>query len=899
MPEWKPEISRCLQPLRLPPAREAAIADELAQLLDDEYHRSLAAGATEREAREIACEALTGGKLVEELRRAEQPQVDSPQPGEMRGGSFLGDFRQDFRYAARVLAKSPGFTSLAVLSLALGIGGNAAMFGIVSAVLIRPLPYAHPDRLVRADNSGYYPPGGLVSLQQGSRTMDIAGYDPGVDLSLTGQADAVRLTGSVVSANLFAVLNVAPQAGRLFAPGDDQPGRDRLVILSDAVWRNTFGGDRGAIGRSIKLGGIDRQIAGIMPAGFAFPDAKTQFWIPLRLDPRDQTAYWAVGFMPVLGRLRDGITLDQAQREIQALSRSMISLYPYPMGRDFNRKATVVPLQEFLVSGVKTRLLVLQCAIGLVLLIACVNVASLLLARGSTRQKEMALRVALGAARGRLVRQLLTESVTLALAGGAAGIGLAFAAFSVLRLALPATTAGLSSVHLGWQELVFAAVLSVFTGIAFGLAPAASASRNNLASIIRAGGQRSGGQAKATLRSILIAGEVALAVVLAIGAGLLIKSLWLLVQVNPGFQAQRVLTLRVSPNQSLCRERPACVSFYDELLRRVTNLSGVYDAAAANTLPLASEIPALPLQIEGQPYVPSERAAPMFWAGAVTPGYFRLMRIGIVQGRAFTAADSEKSAPVAIVNASMARHYWPGENPVGKSIRVVFEDRWRTVVGVAADVRQYDLSGRSPDYIHGALYMPYPQAMDKDHQLPAAMSLIVETGADGGDVAPRIRSLIRDLNPNAPLSDIRSMESLVDDSTQQSRSMTWLFACFAAAALTLAAIGTYGVVSYSTTQRTFEIGVRVALGASKREILRSVLAQSLRLVLTGLAVGLAASLALTRMLSAFLYDTAPADLETFLVVSALLIAVALLAGYIPARRAATLDPLTALRVEPL
>ncbi len=896
---WREEIRRRLKGLRLPPAREADIIEELAQHLEDEYERALAGGAGDTEARQQALASLHDtGRLAKELLAVERTVRAEPVIPGKAPGNILADLWQDLRYAARAFRRNPGFTALAVLSLALGIGGNASMFNILSAVLIRPLPYLEPGRLVQAANTGYYPPGGLVALQQQSRTMDVAGCSPGLDLNLTGQGvEAWRLTGSAVSANLFRVLGVEAHLGRIFHHGDDQAGKDNLVILSHSLWRERFGADPSVIGHTITLGGVDRQVVGIMPPRFAFPDAATQFWIPLHLDPRDQSAYWAQGFLPIVARLRAGTTLAQAQSEIRSLSREMIALYPYPMGRNFNAEATVIPLQEFLVTNIRTRLIVLQCAIGLVLLIACVNVANLLLARATSRQKEMALRTALGAGRGRIIRQVLTESVLLGLAGGALGVVLAGWGTSVFKLVLPADAATWSDFTIGWQVLLFTGGLSVLTGLAFGLAPAFMAFGQDLAGMIKTGGQRSAGTARARFRSALIVAEVALAVVLSVGAGLLVRSLWRLAQVNPGFQPQHIVTLRVSPNQSLCRERARCITLYEELLRRAQSVPGVYEVAAANTLPLSDSIPTIPVVVEGHPYVPSERTAPLFWTGAVSPGYFRLMHIPILSGKGFTAADGDKSAPVVIVSTATARRYWPGQDPVGKHIRLVFEERWRTVVGVAGDVCQYDLANHAPDYIAGAMYMPYSQSAESSRQLPAAMTLIVRTGAEPSDVVSAIRELVRDLNPNVPVSEVRTMESLVAASTRQSRSIAWLFVSFAGIALLLAAIGAYGVVSWSTAQRTFEIGVRVALGAPRRAIYALVLGQSLRLVISGLGVGVLASFALTRMLAAFLYATASWDVLTFSCVSALLVAVALLAGYFPARRAAGVDPLTALRTE--
>ena len=896
-PNWRDEVAKRLASLRLPPEREAEIIDELSGHLEDDLRRLRASGVDESEALEIALEELNGKPaLAEAIRSTERKAPAEITLGTPKSGP-VGDFWRDLRYALRTFRRTPGFTALAVLSLGLGIGGNAAMFGILNAVLIRPLPYANPDRLVHADHSGYYPPGGLVALQRESRTMELAGYTPGLELNLTGQGEPWRLRGSAVSANLFDVLGVGVEVGRTFRPGEDEAGRDNIVILSHDLWRERFGGDPGIIGHVLEFGGVPRQVVGVAPPGFAFPNSRTGFWIPLHLDPRDATAYWARGFMPVVGRLRTGATLSHAQQEILSVTTEMLRQFPYPMGRDWAAQMTVTPLQQYLRSNIRLELLVLQCALGLVLLIACANVAGLLLGRAISRQKEIALRVALGASRARIVKQLLTESLVLAFAGGTLGVVLAFAADAVLRTVLAGTLSGGASAGPGWQILVFAGLLSLLTGVFFGLAPALIASRQDLAHAIKSGGQRATGVARVRLRSALIIGEVALAVVLTTSAGLLMRSLWKLAQVNPGFQPEHVLTLRVSPNQSLCRRRDACVALYDELLRRAREIPGVQDAVAANTLPLSAGVPASAVKVEGLPYVPAERGAPMFWAGAVTPGYFRLMNIPILQGRALDNGDSENSAPVVVVSAATARRYWPGQNPIGKHLQLVWEDRSWTVVGVAGDVRQFDLAGGTPDYIRGAMYMSYAQAEDTDRQLPAVMALIVRTTADPTRVVSGIRDLLWQLNPNVPVDEIHSMVSLVNESTQQSRSMMWLFVGFAAVALVLASVGAYGVVSYATAQRTFEIGVRMALGAGKGNIFGSVLGQSFRLVLVGLAVGLISSLMLTRLLATFLYGTGTSDPLTLAAVCVVLTAVALLAGYAPARKAVGIDPLIALRAD--
>lgn len=864
-------------------SREADLERELRAHVELEAEEQAAAGLPSEEAAYAARRALGNATQIQEDVRIAW------------GFQRLETLLRDFHFGLRQLRRNPGFAVLAVLSLALGIGGNAAIFSVVSAVLIRPLPYRDPGELI--DIADYYPPGAIAAMQQWSRTMDLAAVSPDIQLNLTGEGQAARLVGSAVSANLFSVLGTGAALGRTFRSGEDSPGEDRLVILSHALWQERFGGDPGVIGKQILLGGISRRVVGVMAADFMFPDSTARFWIPLRLDPRDANNYWGANFTPIIGRLRPGATPQAAQKEIRRMTARVRPLFPYPMGRDWNSDATVIPLQSSLTGGLRRRLILLQCAIGLVLLIACVNVASLLLARATSRQKEMALRAALGAAPGRIVQQLLTESMVLGLTGGALGLALAYVAFSELKRMLPATTAHWSGVHLGWPVLAFVAALSLATGLAFGLAPALACRRPNLSGTLKTGGQRSAGGG-ARLRGALIAGEVALAVVLAIGAGLLIKSLWLLNGVNPGFQPQRVVVLRVSPNESLCQKREACIALYNELLDRTRQIPGVTGAAASNAVPLGGEFTALaPVDLEGHPRNPKQNVAPLLWAGAVTPGYFHALQIPILSGRGFRDSDTGQSTPVVIVSAATARRYWPGQNPIGKHLRPVWDTPWRTVVGVAGDVRQYDLAGRAPNTVSGAFYMPYPQSTNIQMRLPASMMLIVRTAVDPAQIVSSVQELVRDLNPNVPVSEVQTMESLVEASTQQSRSMVWFFACFAGVALLLAAIGAYGVVSYSTAQRTFEIGIRMAVGATRGQIFAMILRQSLRLVLVGLAIGIVISLAISRALAAFLYGVGTTDPLTYCIVCGLLIGIALVAGFVPARKAASVNPLKALRTE--
>ena len=864
--------------------QEADLERELRSDLDLEAEEQQEAGVPAEEARYRAVRSLGNPTLVkEDVRKTWR-------------WTLVEQFWQDVRYGLRGLRRSKGFTIVAALSLALGIGGNAAIFSLVNAILFQQLPFADPSRLVAV--SGYYPKGAIAALQEQSRTMNIAGYSTDSEVNLTGQGEAIRLVGSAVSANLFSVLDVNAEVGRASNSDEGQPGRDRVIVLSDVLWRRKFGGDARVVGRVVSIDGIDRQVVGVMPPGFEFPSANTQLWVPMRMDPSDSFDHWHTGFVPLIARLKPGATVAQARSEIRPLIAHAITLFPYPMAKTWNADATVDPLQQFLVSDVRSKLLVLQGAVALVLLVACANVASLLLARSAVRQKEMALRSALGADRGRIVRQLLTESVVLGFAGAVAGLALAYGLLSVSKLALPSDTPGLAAIHIDPRVVGFAVVLAAITGLAFGLVPAVSASRADLASTLRSAGRRSASSHGVRGRAALIAGEVALAVVLAVSAGLLVKSLWALAHVDPGFNPQQILTVRVTPNQSLCEERSRCVALYSQLLEHVQSVSGVSEVAATNALPLSGEVPAFPAELDGHPDVPGQTIEPMLWAGGVTPEYFSMMQTPLLRGRTFTAADRETSELVVVISAATANRFWPGENPIGKHLRPGWGDEpWRTVVGVVGDVRLYKVANAVPDWISGVVYMPYPQAVGIDKKLPSSMTLVVRTARDQQYVASEIRRIVAESNPDVPVGEVRTLAGVVASSKSQERSMMWLFLAFAGSAVLLAAVGTYGVVSFSTAQRIYEMGVRIALGATRRDLFGLVLKFSLRLVLIGLGIGVALSLAATWTLSSLLYGVSSRDPLIFTAVSLLLIGVAIVAGFVPARRAAHVDPMMALRAE--
>ncbi|HZU24735.1 MAG TPA: ABC transporter permease [Bryobacteraceae bacterium] len=816
------------------------------------------------------------------------------QSADIRGFLPLDHLMHDVRHSFRLLKKNFGFSAVAILSLALAIGGNTAVFSMVNALLIRPLPFAEPQRLVRITE--FFPAALLVWFRQQSRTMDIASVSPGVDLNVTGNGPAFHITASPVSANLFSVLGAPVAIGRAFDAHEDQPARDRVVILSHQLWTQRFNADPGVIGQTITINGIARRIVGVMPAGFAFPSARVQLWFPTVIDPRNQVKYWAGDFTPLIARLRPGATTAQARGEIRSLAAGVWHMFPWIMPRNWNANATVIPLQNDLAGDARSRLLMLLCTVGAVLVIACANVAGLLTARGEARRRELAMRAALGAGRFRIVRQLLTESVVLASAAGLLGLALGASAIRLFASVISSDIPGASRIGIDWNVAAFTAALAVLAGISFGIAPALSASRLNLLESVRTGGQRSTAAGSVAFRSWLIAGEVGLTLMLVIAAGLLVRSLYALANVNPGFNSQHVLTLRISPDSAFCKQPSACIAFYDRLLNEARAEPGVIDAAMANTVPFDGSAPDLPVDVEDHPKTP-DFPSPMFWSGAITPGYLRLMGIPLLTGRAFNASDTRESEPVILISAATARRFWPGQNAVGKHIRSAAEARWRTVIGVVADVRQFNLNNRAPGGITGAMYMPYSQAIDGDNRIPAAMNLIVKSAGAASQVGDQLRRAAVSLDPNIPVSGAQSLDSLLGDSVAHFRSTTWLFLSFAGVALILATIGIYGLVSYSVTQRAGEIGLRMALGATAGGILRMILVRSLKVTLLGLAVGLIGALVTVRALSSLLYDVAPTDPLVYALVSVFLLAVSATASLIPAWRASRIDPIRILRAE--
>ncbi len=810
--------------------------------------------------------------------------------------SFVGleRFVQDLRYAIRMYARTPVFTAISVVSLALGIGGSTAMLSLVNALLVRPLPYTQPEKLVRI--TGTYPRAAVPLFRERSRAMEIAAVSAGSESNLAGHGPAVRVTVSSASTNFLSVLGISVARGRTFQPGEDAPGRDNVVILSDTLWKDLFGGDPSAVGQVIRLNGTAREIVGILPAGFSYPSARVQLWIPMRLDPSNFVEYWGAEYMPLVARLRSGAAIGEAQGELRQLLAELRGVFPFAMPHNWNADSTAIPLQQDIMGDVRGKLIILLSAVGLVLLIACANVASLLLSRATTRRKEIALRGALGASRWRIVRQLLTESVGLALTGAGLGILVGAGGLSLFKTLLPSSLPGLAEVAIDWQIVTAASVLAVLTGLASGIAPALSASQVTVMETIKTGSQRSTSGFWTRMRGAIVVSEVALTLVLLVSAGLLIRSLYKLSDVKPGFDPSRILTVQISPNPSLCAQRAACIALYDRLLERSRAVAGVRDMAIANAVPLDGQLPTIPVVVDTQPST-SDHPADMFLLGAVSAGYLEMMRIPLLAGRYLMRSDGANAAGVAIVSASTAKHFWPAESAIGKHIRPTGSKQWRTVVGVVGDVHHATLSKGLPDWIAGAVYLPYPQAETEDGKLQAAMTLVVKVDANNGRMQSDIRQLATDLDPDVPAGRVESLEEIVSGSIGNFRSMMEVFLIFAGAAIVLAAVGIYGLMSYSVSQRTYEIGLRVAIGATREQIISLILAQGLRVSLYGVVGGIVAAIVLTRFLEALLYGVAATDSLTFAMVTALVLGVAVLASAFPAWRAARIDPVKSLRAD--
>ena len=857
--------------------------EELQHHLALEADRHIAGGVPPDAARRLAARSL--GDLTRTRERCH----------DARKTRAIEDVVRDLRYGARSLRSTPIFTLISVLTLALGIGANTAVFSIVSAALLVPLPFPEPDRLLAT--TGVYPKGAVVAMREHLAFVDVAGYVSGQEFTLTGRGEAVRVRGASVSATLLAVLAAQPALGRVFDASEDRPGRDAVVILSYDTWDKRFGRDPGIIGRPIVVDGIGREVIGVMPAAFRFPDPDLELWVPLHNDAADTPHYWAGDFMPVIGRLRAGASIAQARGELTVFQQRVRGLFPWSMPADWNRDVSFVQLQQSLVAGSQPRLILLLAAVVLVLLIACANVANLTIARVMTRSREMVLRSALGAGRGRMVRQLLTESLLLSTLGGVAGLLLAVPGLSAVQATLSDGLPRLAAVEIDWRVLAYTGAIVIGTGAALGVVAAQYLSSAQIADTLRAGGRASATGTVSRLRGLLMVGEIALASLLVVSAGLLVRSLAALSAVDPGFVSDRVTTARIMPAGEPCREAEKCLTFYRQVLDGVTSSPGVADAALVNTPPLAGSVHKRSVEIQGF-VVPAGDTAPLFWLNAVTPHYFRVLGIPLLAGSGFRDTGWLAQPRDVIVSAATAERFWKGANPIGSQLRFVGEREWRTVVGVVADIRAFDLRRSVPPWIAGTMYVPYsPHATLEDGRIPSEMTLAVTSGSAEWREAGRLRRTVAAIRADVPVSDLTPLDAAVSGAIAAPASTAGLFAVFSALALTLGIIGIYGVLGHFVSHQTREIGVRMALGATSGRILRLVIGEAAKYCVAGLAIGLGCALVLTRWITAELYGITNTDPLTYGAVAGVMTAVTLLACAIPTWRALRVDPLMALRGE--
>lgn len=810
----------------------------------------------------------------------------------------MGTLLQDLRYGIRMLARSPGFTAVAILTLALGIGANTAIFSVINEVLLRPLPFPRANDIVIIGPEWHgslssLTPGDFLDVRSQNHVFENMAGARADNMNLAGIDRPERVLGAVVTPEFFKVFGVQPRAGRGFLPGDSGPKESRAVIISDALWRRQFSANPAALGSTLTLNGDSFILVGVMPPGFNFPDS-AEVWVPPRfavpehpLRPHEDPSSWrGTHYFESYARLRPGVSLVQAQAEVTTLLEQIAKANP---GADAAAGAQVKRLQETIVGNTRPALLVLLGAVGMVLLIACANVASLMLARGAARLRELTIRRALGATRARVIRQLLTESVCLSLAGGVAGVVLASWCFGPLAALVPGDARDLVHLKLNLPLLAFAFSLSIFAGVLFGLAPAWQSSRENLNDSLKTrGSSTASASARTRAQNLLVLSEIAVALILLTGAGLLVKSFARLQSVAAGFNPLNVMTLRVSLNQAGYELPAKRAQFARQILEEISGLPGVRDAAIATRIPLNPGGSSRSFMVVGRSYPPdsqAEKVVPDYTS--ISPGFFQTLGIPFLAGRDFTARDDSSAPGAVIINYALARELWSNENPVGKLIQIGTDDKPREIVGVVADVRQHSLS--KPAF--PGMYVPYAQ------DPWTFFSVAVRGSANSSSLAGPMEVAVHHADANLPVYDVRKLEEIASRSVSDRRLQMILLGIFALLAVLLAVIGIYGVMSFTVGQRTNEIGIRMALGAQPRDVLKQVLWDGARLAGIGSAVGLAAAFALTRLMKSLLFEVSAVDPAIYLGVTALLIAVALAACYVPARRAMLVDPMIALRYE--
>lgn len=822
----------------------------------------------------------------------------------------------DLRFAFRQLRKSPGFALTAILTLALGIGVNTAIFSLVDSILLQPLPYPHQDRLMRIDygpaansDASFFPKGWIRALDQHSSTFtSISGFSASAESNVGDANSSNRVFGAEVMANALDTLGLHPALGRFFNAGDALAGHDPVVVLSYGYWKEHFGANPDVIGQSIRIDGISRQIIGVMPEGVHFPYSDTQFVVPTTFKGGNPIDAWAGFYLRAFGRLKDGVTPAQAQADLRHLQPGLLPMFPWRMPDQWARDMTVVPLLDSIVGNMRARLLLLFGAVGLVLLIACANVANLMLARAASREREIAIRGALGASGTRLVRQLLSESVLIGVLAGAAGLMAAALSLRLMTKLLPADTPRMNDLGLHWHAFLFAAGVSVFTGLLFGLVPALRMASPDLQGTLRAGSRGAAGNASHFRAAmLLVMGQIGLSVVVITAAGLMLHSLYSLSQVNPGFRTSRIVTAEVSMDATACQPylgapvssetaKGRCLAFFQTLLDRARGIPGTENVAVTDSLPLSGRDNNYVYDAEGHPRAARELAF-LATERTVSPGYFATLGMHLMRGRLLDDQDASGASRAVVINENMANHLWPHLDPIGRHIVSVDDEpspgvlnpnTASIVVGVVGNAHEGSLSGGFGD----ELFLP----MSRTNEQPV-MYVLLRTRATTQQAADALRHTVAEIDPQVPVTRVRTLNEVVAASESASRSLTVLLLGFGILAVVIGAVGVYSLIAYIVSWRTKEIGIRLALGAPRLNIVRDIVLRSVALAAGGSALGLAAAAASTRLLHSFLYGISPLDPVTFISVPVLMILLAVVAAWIPARRAASIDPMIALRNE--
>lgn len=892
MPEWKPDIRNRLASLRLDPARENGIVEELAGHLEDRYREMLAQGASGEEARLAALRELSDGELlVRELRRLERQLGDETLVLGARRTNMLGNLWQDLRFGLRLIRKNPGFSAVVVLTLAIGIGANTAIFSVVNSVMLRSLPFKDADRLVRLDESN--PERGwpqfsvshpnFLDWRDHNQTFTAMAALTGASINLGTAGEIEVVNARAVTSDFLTVLGTTPLLGRNFLPEEDRPGGNtRVAILTYGSWQKRFGGASDVVGRTLTINDNSFNIIGVLPETFAWGSTNPELLLPLAPDPKRSRGDHR---LLVIGKLKEGVSQEQALADMNTIAAQLTEQYP-----DSNKGWVVASegfYDWFVPEPIRRSLLLFLGAVGVVLLIACSNVANLMLARASARRREISIRIALGASRPRIASQLLVEALSLSVVSGIAGLGVALLITKALKSMNPANLPRLDEISMDRRVLGFSLLISLLTGVLFGLAPAIHAARTNLAEMLKEGGRSiAGGKLPQRIRSVLVTAEVALSVALLVSAGLLVRSFWRVQSIDPGFKPDRLLTARINLPRSRYQEAAPAWGFYKRLLEETSALPGVQSVGITSGVPMGGGNTAGEVRIAGQTPPPDGSKPSADWR-IVSPGYFRTMGVPL-RGREFDGRDGPDSR-VTIISEEMARRFWPDEDPIDKSVGLLsIGDKPFTIIGVAGNVKTIGLESDA----NPVAYVPTAYA-----SLWNPMNLVVRNAGDPASQIAALRSTLAAIDPNVPLYDIRTVDELLSDTLGSRRFTMFLLGSFAAAALLLACVGLFSVMAYLVTQRTHEIGVRLALGARPGDVFRLVIGRGMTLAAVGSSLGLAGAWIFGRFLESLLFQIPSTDPITLVGAPVLLLAVALLACYVPARRAMRVDPMVALRYE--